>query len=109
MTTSSAYAAAGQVSAITHRQGSSALAQLEYTYDPAGNRLTAHAHLPDGTRALTSTYDPLRRLTGAVATPGPTAAYGYDAVGNRTRVTVDGRTTTTYTAANQVLGWQYAA
>lgn len=61
-------------------------------------------------RTLRHAYDGLQRLVGAVESPGSSYAYGYDRAGNRTSVTVNGTTTTTsYNAANQVIGLSYNA
>jgi RHS repeat-associated protein len=53
------------------------------------------------TRAITYTYDPLNRLTGAYYSTGESFEYAYSAVGNRTAMTatqgVAGATVTTYT------------
>src|SRR5262249_48382787 len=67
---------AGRVTGITDQDGSGVtLAQLAYTYDPAG-RLTSQT--VNGT-TTTYTYDATGQLTGAGGT-----AYSYDAEGNRT-------------------------
>jgi RHS repeat-associated protein len=82
---------------------------LEYTYDAAGNRVTAATTGPDGvTRTQTGTYDEANRLTttstttstpdpttvpsalvtaGAGAGQGEVTRYGYDRSGNRTTAT----------------------
>ncbi|MEM2125663.1 MAG: RHS repeat-associated core domain-containing protein [Candidatus Methanosuratincola sp.] len=60
-------------------------------------------------QAITYTYDPLHRLTGAAYSTGERYEYAYDAVGNRTAYTettpLAGTTVTTYTydAANRLL------
>jgi YD repeat-containing protein len=63
------------------------------------------------TRVIAYTYDGLQRLTGANESPGTSYAYGYDNVGNRTSVQLNGGTPTmtTYNAANQVAGFTYDA
>ena len=71
---------------------------------------TSSPTLVQETRSITYIYDGLNRLIGAEEQPG-TVGYGYDAVGNRTEVCVDGSVTESrsYNAANQVDGWAYDA
>lgn len=61
------------------------------------------------TRTITYSYDGLQRLTEAVESPGTTYRHGYDPVGNRTDVWINGmlQRHQDYNAADQVVGWQY--
>lgn len=99
-------------------------AGVTYTFtviaiDAAGNRSvpssavavrTTPVQLAE-TRTITYTYDGLLRLTGAVESPGIEYQYGYDEVGNRTQVQVNGLVVEqrAYNPANQVVGWNYDA
>ncbi len=59
---------------------------LSYAYDRAGNRTQVRIDLPDGGTLTTDyAYDNLNRLQSVTDAAG-TTGYGYDAVGNRTRV-----------------------
>jgi RHS repeat-associated protein len=72
---------------VTHK-GSSALADLDYTYDLLGRRLTAT--FSTGGQGVTNSYDALGRLTSSSSNVGGTAhalSYQYDLAGRRTRVT----------------------
>ena len=64
-----------------------------YTYDAAGNRLTATN--PEGTTRYR--YDAQNRLIEEIQPNGSVLSYGYDAAGNRTQLDVSagGSTTTT--------------
>lgn len=64
-----------------------------YTYDPAGNRLTANATGPDASGSQSLAYNNANQIT--------TSGYSYDAVGNLTAA--PGRSST-YNAANQTTG-----
>ena len=67
------------------------------------NYVTISGGYTTTTRAITYTYDPLNRLTGADYSTGETFAYAYDGVGNRTAMTTTtGTTTYTYDAANRL-------
>jgi RHS repeat-associated protein len=66
---------------------------VTFTYDQAGNRKT----MTDGTGVTTYSYDDLYRLTGVNDGAGLQVGYGYDAVGNRTRLTYPNNYTATYT------------
>ncbi|WP_191304184.1 LamG-like jellyroll fold domain-containing protein [Lentzea cavernae] len=76
------------------------LRQGKYTYDVAGNQLTATDPLGKVTK---NTYDALGQLTAleepVSATESITTSYGYDTSGRRTRVT-DGRTNSTFYTYN---------
>ena len=65
-----------------------------YTYDPAGNRLTATDNLASTT--TTYTYDVANQMT-ASEDPSGTTAYEYDGAGNQTKVTDPASQVTTYT------------
>ena len=77
-----------------------------YAYDAAGNRIAMAT--PWGRYSYT--YDALNRVTGIVNPQGITIAFGYDAVGRRTKKTVFknapellAETAYTYDAAGQLL------
>jgi len=71
----------------------------------APSRVTITAALPDSTRVIAYTYDPLGRLVAADDPTGESSAYAYDAVGNRTALTdTAGVHTYTYDAANRLTG-----
>ncbi|HRE87815.1 MAG TPA: putative Ig domain-containing protein [Myxococcota bacterium] len=76
---------------VIHSRSATELARYSSTFSPRGQRLTAS----DGTTTETYTYDPLGRLASVTrAGDSPYAAtLAYDAVGNRTAMTVDGVTT----------------
>jgi YD repeat-containing protein len=65
--------------------------RTEYTYDPAGNKLTqkdANNH------SITYAYDNVNRRTSRTLPLGPTESFTYDAVGNMaTRTDFNGKTT----------------
>ncbi len=95
--------------------GSVTFNDLRYTYDKAGNVLSAQEFGPSpspqagpsaGTTAFN--YDAAYQLTG-VSGPGLTETYTYDAAGNRTG---KNGVTSTFDAANQLLassdGWTYS-
>jgi YD repeat-containing protein len=98
--TTSTYDAAGRLTAIAHATAATTLKSFGYTYDAAGNRVSATS----GAGTETYTVDALGRLT-AVAYPGGTSeSYTYDANGNRLTKTVGGTTTNyTYDDADQLL------
>jgi YD repeat-containing protein len=59
--------------------------------------------MTDGSGQTTWGYDALDRLTSASYPNGDAVSYGYDAVGNRTSLTVNGNTTTnTFDAADRL-------
>lgn len=100
------YAADGKTTSIIHRQPDlSVLSQYSRAYN--GRSLCSSETSAEGT--WTYTYDTLDRLvtatfdSAAPALPDRALTYSYDAVGNRTRVTVNG-TETAYAsnARNQV-------
>ncbi|HEY5314494.1 MAG TPA: hypothetical protein VIK18_18320, partial [Pirellulales bacterium] len=66
--------------------------QYDYTYDLAGNRLTAF----DGTSDTTSSYDAANQLISTTGSTG-TIMYQNDAAGNRTATIDPVAGTTTYT------------
>ncbi|AZI57856.1 hypothetical protein EH165_06520 [Nakamurella antarctica] len=61
-----------------------------YTYDPAGNRVSAVTTGADPT-TTNATFNNLNQIISSTGTH--TAAYSYDGVGQRTQETVDGSTT----------------
>jgi RHS repeat-associated protein len=102
-TTTHAYDAAGRLTAITHKDTTSAFASYAYAYD-AADRLTSETI--NGSER-TYTYDYTNQLTTDAGTP-----YSYDANGNRTmsgyatgtgnRMSNDGVWTYTYDAEGNV-------
>jgi RHS repeat-associated protein len=97
--TSHEYSPDGKLAAVEHRTAGAVLARYTYTYDPAGNRISATG--PAG--AETYTHDPLNRLTAATYPDNTTAAYSYDPAGNRlTETTPAGTTGYTYDPAGQI-------
>ena len=74
------YDAGGRLLDLTHRQGSTILAQYSYSYD-AANRITRMT-TPEGDN--TFNYDSTGQLTGADFSYQNDEAYSYDANGNRT-------------------------
>ena len=105
------YYSAGELSKISHySNGGTLFASVAYEYDLASN--VTKATLADnltykGDATVTYQYDDLHRLTREYCTPGNNSArreygydYGYDAVGNRTKMVFhDGpstQITTTY-------------
>lgn len=95
------YDANHRLTRLTHHPN--AFIDLKYTYDKVGNVLTqTYVHKPE--RSEKYGYDANDRLTGyqkgvlangTIANPIQTAAYQYDALGNRT-TTVENGVTTTY-------------
>lgn len=78
------YDAKGRLSSLVYRKKSGAvLDQFAYTYDANDNRLS----VSDNRGGRTYEYDKLDRLVRAVEADGLTQAFGYDAVGNRIRLT----------------------
>jgi YD repeat-containing protein len=73
---------------------------VSFTYDDMGHRLS----MLDGTGVTTYTYDSLYRLAATRDGAGQIVGYGYDAAGNRVRLTYpDGKAITyTYDAANRL-------
>jgi RHS repeat-associated protein len=86
--TSYDYDRADRLTSIVIRRGADVLASYAYTYDPNGNRLT-QVETSGGDPGLTTyTYDDLDRLETVTYPDHTSAAYEYDAVGNRTRETL---------------------
>jgi RHS repeat-associated protein len=79
--------------------GSTVDNRITFTYDAAGNMLTAR----DFDGAYTLTYDALNRTATVQDVWGKQLTFTYDAVGNRTvaQDSLGGVTTTTYSALNQ--------
>lgn len=65
-------------------------ADVTFTYDAMGNRLT----MVDGTGTTTFVYDALYRPTSITDGAGNVVGYGYDAAGRRTSITYPGSTGT---------------
>ncbi len=79
-TSTMAYDAKGRLTALEHRSAADAvLAKYDYTYDLAGQMLTADDQLD----AITYDYDLLGQLTSADRTANPDETYTYDELGNR--------------------------
>src|SRR5437667_4925055 len=74
---------------------------LTYSYDPAGNELTA----ADQNGTYTMSYDGLNRATRVQEPFGASLTYSYDASSNRTGVqdSFGGVTTSVYDAADQLI------
>jgi RHS repeat-associated protein len=79
MVTTYGHDAVGHLISLLHQSGAGS-SSFNYTYDRAGNRLTA----VDGAGSHSYDYDSLYRLTGATRGAAPAESYSYDAVGNRT-------------------------
>ena len=96
------YDAADRPTGVREQKGEETLLEIQYTLDPAGNRLS----MVDGDGVTTYTYDDLNRLR-SVAYPGGAPSlveYTYDATGNRLSLARDGvRTTYTYDAVDRLL------
>jgi RHS repeat-associated protein len=78
---------------------------LSYTYDAAGNRLTAS----DNNSTYTYTYDALDRVITVQEPFGLSLSYTYDAAGHKTSVvdSIGGTTTYVYDAANRLVSLQF--
>ena len=79
---------------------------LTYSYDPAGNLLTAQA--PAGSYTLS--YNAANEVTQVQEPFGLTLTFGYDPAGNRTKVqdSTGGLTTVAYDADNRMSAVQYS-
>jgi YD repeat-containing protein len=62
--------------------------------DVPAHRFGIRTQIADSAGTTTWGYDALDRLTSASYPSGDAVSYGYDAVGNRTSLTVNGSTTT---------------
>ena len=104
------YDGADRLTQINSVKGGTTFADLQYSLNVVGQVLTATEALQNS-RVVTYGYDGLRRLTSASEQPGTSFQYNYDAVGNRTKVYLNGTLTeqNTYDAADQVVGWTYDA
>jgi len=109
-TTSYSYDGADRLTELSTVVSTTTVLSFTYTLDRLGLR-TGVTEVLSGTRALSYSYDGLKRLTGATESPGTVYTYTYDLAGNRTaawenNVQVQSRS---YDAANQVTGWSYDA
>jgi RHS repeat-associated protein len=109
--TTYSYDGANRVTELSTVRSGTTLSNFAYSLNRIGQASRITETLATATRSITSTYDGLGRLVAAVEQPGHSYAYGYDLVGNRQTVRVDGTLTEnrTYDAADQVTGWQYDA
>ncbi len=99
--TSYSYDFASRLTSITHNGPSGLIESVTYTYDTAGNRLTANRAVGAATtvpNATTASYDAANELT-AIAS-GATQSLTYDANGN---LTSDGANTYTWDARNRLI------
>lgn len=69
--TTAGYAAAGNLTSLTHTKGGSTIGTYSYTYDPTGRRSRAI----EAGRTITYTYDGLYRLTDARESSGDRYQY----------------------------------
>lgn len=112
-TTTYAYDGADRVTGLTTVQGVATLGDFQYAYARSGRVAQATEAIGGTTRTVGYTYDGLGRVAGSTVAFGAggttTYAYGYDNVGNRTGVSVNGTPTQSrsYDAADQVVGWTY--
>lgn len=100
VTTTYGYDDASRTTSVDHMDGLTPVAQLDYTFDDLGNRLTK----VDAAGTETYTYDALSRVTN-VAYPGSASTgYTYDKHGNRlTKTDSSGTVSYTYDNADQLL------
>lgn len=108
-TTAYGYDDADRLTGLTTAQDGTTLGDFQYTYALNGQVTGATEAIGGTSRTVSYTYDGLLRLVGAVAPGGSSYAYGYDLVGNRTSVALNGgtATTTSYDAADQASGRTY--
>lgn len=105
------YDRAGRLDQMETSVSGITLSSFDYTVNRLGQRTAVSETLGTHSRTVAYRYDPLGRLTSAVASSGASYGYGYDRVGNRTTASVNGVEIAArhYTAANQVSGWTYDA
>jgi RHS repeat-associated protein len=98
------YDAAGRVIDMSHATAAGELVGFGYVLDANGNRVgVASRHAGVGVVSETYTLDELDRLTTVTSSTAGTSSYGYDAAGNRTRVSnAAGDTTATFDAAQRL-------
>jgi RHS repeat-associated protein len=100
VTTTFGYDDASRTTSVDHMDGATPIAQLDYTFDDLGNRLTK----VDAAGTEAYTYDALSRVTNVAYPGGVSTGYTYDAHGNRaTKTESSGTTSYTYDAADQLL------
>jgi RHS repeat-associated protein len=100
ITTTFGYDDASRTTSVDHMDGLTPVAQLDYTFDDLGNRLTK----VDAAGTETYTYDALSRVTNVAYPGGASTGYTYDKHGNRlTKTDSSGTVSYTYDAADQLL------
>ncbi len=93
------YDNANRLTGISYDHSGTGLESLSYTLDPAG----IVTQLVDSSGTTSYSYDDLYRLTEVDYPNSDVVSYGYDAVGNRTSLTINGTTTTnTFDNANEL-------
>src|SRR5207244_11645572 len=100
--TSYTYDPASRLTSITHNGPSGVIESVSYTYDAAGNRLTANRTVGTATavpNATTASYDAANELT--VIASGATQSLTYDQNGNLTN---DATNTYTWDARKRLTG-----
>lgn len=100
ITTTFGYDDASRTTSVDHMDGVTPIAQLDYTFDDLGNRVTK----VDAAGTETYTYDALSRVTNVAYPGGASTSYTYDKHGNRvTKTDSSGTVNYTYDAADQLL------
>jgi RHS repeat-associated protein len=94
------YDDADRLTEIAYADGMTALETISYVVNEVGIRTS----MMDSTGTTDYTYDALYRLTEVEYPNSDVTEYGYDAVGNRTSLTINGGTpiANTYSAANEL-------
>jgi RHS repeat-associated protein len=94
------YDDADRLTAIAYADGMTALETISYVMNAVGMR----TNMTDTSGSTNYTYDALYRLTEVEYPNSDVTEYGYDAVGNRTSLTINGGTpiANTYNAANEL-------
>jgi RHS repeat-associated protein len=80
------YDAAGEMTSVSYSSGTPA--NVTFTYDPDGRKLT----MTDGTGTTTWAYDAFGDMTSQIQGSGAAVLYGYDTAGNQTSITYPGQT-----------------